>query len=704
MGGPGSGKRAASRGGSRRGSRGGSRGGSQVRGRCGATASSIQDQLLYEEEEEQRIIDSTEGQENDSDENEMSGEEEVGPDKEDQAIEVYAQCVYCKDEKYHNGSSDSFSNFLRHLRRVHEKEYEQMKAGGKSHSSDQSSMKNFLASNIPKDRQKKIDNLIAEMIVLDNLPLTILQREGFRKLISFIAPIYKIPSYEKMRDTVIPSMYSRIVEGVKEILNSCDVATIMLDLWSSNSMLGFMGVSFSSVTADYIPFTCFLNMKEMPKNHTAEAILSESECVFSDWGLNGKVIRTVTDNASNMTKAFKMQLSNFIREEKEDEFIELELKTAGKSTKRDLSHQLHPTQDVCLKQLATDNRYKQLVIKDAMKALDKFVSEALDLLCKIVGGVRRSVVDTKVLLDSVGFKIPMMNLTRWNSQFSMVKYFLNAIDIDPTLQSKLNACKTHGSLSSLQLKLNQCSLDPRVNLESKFITSCKSFVEELSRSLKKRMGWILRDTLFVLGSVLDPRIKGSWITTAGEEVEEVLSSVKELLKLRYRTVGGNEGDHIENNADSGAEDDGNRRRKADENPVGHPVQKRSRPTSRPLLASVLVRPRTLSKGVAKVLDEFDVYFKEPPIVNEKGKFDLDFSPCDYWKVNQHRFPALAPIARDVMGIPVSSANIERAFSTAVDILSAMRNKIKPKLFDMLVFIKRNAHLLKTVCAKEKKDK
>ena len=41
----------------------------------------------------------------------------------------------------------------------------------------------------------------------------------------------------------------------------------------------------------------------------------------------------------------------------------------------------------------------------------------------------------------------------------------------------------------------------------------------------------------ITGSVLDPRIKGSWITTAGEEVEEVLSSVKELLKLRYRTVG-----------------------------------------------------------------------------------------------------------------------------------------------------------------------
>ena len=84
--------------------------------------------------------------------------------------------------------------------------------------------------------------------------------------------------------------------------------------------------------------------------------------------------------------------------------------------------------------------------------------------------------------------------------------------------------------------------------------------------------------------------------------------------------------------------------------MSHPVQKCSRQTIRPLLASVLVRPRTLSKGVAKVLEEFDVFSKETPILNKKGQFVLDFSSCDYTKLNQHRFPALAPIARDIMGI------------------------------------------------------
>ncbi|EFX68895.1 hypothetical protein DAPPUDRAFT_259426 [Daphnia pulex] len=45
---------------------------------------------------------------------------------------------------------------------------------------------------------------------------------------------------------------------------------------------------------------------------------------------------------------------------------------------------------------------------------------------------------------------------------------------------------------------------------------------------------------------------------------------------------------------------------------------------------------------------------------------------EYWKLNNYRFPALAPIAEDITRIPYSSLNIELAFSRAVDILSANR--------------------------------
>jgi hypothetical protein len=54
-------------------------------------------------------------------------------------------------------------------------------------------------------------------------------------------------------------------------------------------------------------------------------------------------------------------------------------------------------------------------------------------------------------------------------------------------------------------------------------------------------------------------------------------------------------------------------------------------------------------------------------------------------MNKHRFPELAPIPRDVMGVPASSANIERALSAAVEIKSAKKTKSKQTFF-------RNAYL------------
>ena len=68
------------------------------------------------------------------------------------------------------------------------------------------------------------------------------------------------------------------------------------------------------------------------------------------------------------------------------------------------------------------------------------------------------------------------------------------------------------------------------------------------------------------------------------------------------------------------------------------------------------------------------YWISPPpllIVNEKSPFDQDFNPCKFWKPIHFRFLALLFLVHQL----TSSAC---AFSTAVEFLSANRNKTKPK--------------------------
>ncbi|KZS00971.1 Uncharacterized protein APZ42_002521, partial [Daphnia magna] len=142
----------------------------------------------------------------------------------------------------------------------------------------------------------------------DNLPLTILKREGFRNLMAAAVPDYQIPSYERMRETLIPHIYEEV---------------------ATTSMEGFLGVSCSAVTCDYEPFTAFLSLREMPKNHTAAAIFAEYESTIEDWEVNKKEIRCVTDNARNMIAALRVKLPTFVDEtekaQEEEELIGIEI-------------------------------------------------------------------------------------------------------------------------------------------------------------------------------------------------------------------------------------------------------------------------------------------------------------------------------------------------------------------------------------------
>lgn len=143
----------------------------------------------------------------------------------------------------------------------------------------------------------------------------------------------------------------------------------------------------------------------------------------------------------------------------------------------------------------------------------------------------------KTLMDCVGFKIPMLNQTRWSSQYGMIKGSLEAMDKDPNIQSKLNSCAVHGSLTAIQIKslrelvillgpfkiamdafqkepetiglvipfyldlVNKCSLDPQVNPDARSINSCKTVAKALQKSLKTRLNYVLNDSLYLIGKI-----------------------------------------------------------------------------------------------------------------------------------------------------------------------------------------------------------
>ena len=63
------------------------------------------------------------------------------------------------------------------------------------------------------------------------------------------------------------------------------------------------------------------------------------------------------------------------------------------------------------------------------------------------------------------------------------------------------------------------------------------------------------------------------------------------------------------------------------------------------------------------------------------------SPRAFWKENQHKWPILASIARDIMSIPATGAGVERLFNSARDICHYRRGSLKLKTIqDIMMFM------------------
>ena len=95
---------------------------------------------------------------------------------------------------------------------------------------------------------------------------------------------------------------------------------------------------------------------------------------------------------------------------------------------------------------------------------------------------------------------------------------------------------------------------------------------------------------------------------------------------------------------------------------------------------------------SEILAESELYLKEKPT-----QFSADESAMDcnrtltYWKSNRHIYSNLSIIVGDFFAVLASSGDIERVFSTALDILSATCNRLN--FFSYMLFIKQNNKLL-----------
>ena len=94
--------------------------------------------------------------------------------------------------------------------------------------------------------------------------------------------------------------------------------------------------------------------------------------------------------------------------------------------------------------------------------------------------------------------------------------------------------------------------------------------------------------------------------------------------------------------------------------------------------------KTASRRIPTVsaISEIDQYLKLP-VLNRKS------DPLEWWKENGNLFPSLSILARKYLTVIATSVPSERLFSTAGELISARRSRLKLENVDMLLFLNKS---------------
>ena len=96
-----------------------------------------------------------------------------------------------------------------------------------------------------------------------------------------------------------------------------------------------------------------------------------------------------------------------------------------------------------------------------------------------------------------------------------------------------------------------------------------------------------------------------------------------------------------------------------------------------------------SSKPASHVNEIDLYLKhgfdKTTITEDPAQVKEEYNPLSFWKNKHSSYPILAKVAARVLGVPVTSAAVERQFSFAGNIITQKRATLSPDTVNDIVF-------------------
>jgi len=132
-----------------------------------------------------------------------------------------------------------YSNFVKHLQRIHRSDYEQVfgknapSPNANSVTDDQSAVE---LTKINK-KQNEFGLLVTKNLIIQcNLPLNTVEQPGFRRFLKDCNLKLEPISSKRIKHVIIPSVKIDLVNKIHHALNGVDALSVTVDAWSNKCL------------------------------------------------------------------------------------------------------------------------------------------------------------------------------------------------------------------------------------------------------------------------------------------------------------------------------------------------------------------------------------------------------------------------------------------------------------------------------------
>ncbi len=239
-----------------------------------------------------------------------------------------------------------------------------------------------------------------------------MENQHFRHFLHTIDERYTPIARSTIAFKQIPQLVTRVKECIKSSLADQNFVSVTADIWSDRTLRSCLGVTAHACnsTANENTLKSFLlDCRRLKGRHSADNIVAAFNEILEEYNINDKVEFIITDNASNMKKAFKFVMDHSDDSEDEEDMV-------GEGEPLDRNFTLGSRQ-----RLSCFAHSLQLVVGDGLKEV-KCLSQAISKVSKLANLLHSSTIfkDKFEAVFGNGKGIPVATVTRWNSTFKQI--------------------------------------------------------------------------------------------------------------------------------------------------------------------------------------------------------------------------------------------------------------------------------------------